>query len=175
MEPGCGRLAATAADAAEPGLHRVGVEPAEVGQEAVGRELLIDPPVVVRLDQRGNRALQVDHVAGEECLHLAGDRVDRVARATLVAERLGERRGDPLDRVGTELQCLHEPAVGAVELVGMIRIPRALDELLRVGSLSVDLGLHVERIGVARAGEQVEEALRDVVGAPHDRARTSDA
>ena len=121
----------------------------------------------------GHRALQVDHVARQERLHLPGDRVDRVARAALVAERLGQGGGDLLDRVGSELQRLHEPAVGAVELVGMVGVAGALDQLLRVGALGVDLGLHVQRVGALRAREQVEEAARELSLEPRTIARTS--
>ena len=46
--PGVAGLLAAAGDPAEPRLHRVGIEPAEVRQEAVGREALVDAALVVR-------------------------------------------------------------------------------------------------------------------------------
>ena len=65
--------------------------------------------------------LEVDHVACQQRLHLARDRIDRVARLSRSSpSAAGSCGGDPLDRIGAELERLDQPSVGVVQLVGMV-------------------------------------------------------
>ena len=83
--------------ARQPRFDGVRFQPAEVRQEAAALRRLVDPVGVERfLDQRRD-PLRVDHVGGQEDLHVAGDL--RAACLLCPPERRREQRGDLRDRL----------------------------------------------------------------------------
>ncbi len=125
------------------------------------------PLFVIGGRQLGDRALEVDHVTGQECLHLARDRVDRVPAVPLVAECRRQLLGDAPDRIRAKLERLDQPAVRVVQLVGMIGAARPRDQLLGLRALCVHLGLDVERVRAAGPGQEGEQPVRDLTRAAH--------
>ena len=106
----------------------------------------------------------VEHVAGEEGAHVAGDPVDRLV-AALVAERGRDVVGDPGERVAAQLERLHELVLGLGELVGRVEALDALQQALGRAAVGGDLRLELELVGVRRRVlEPVEELGGELVG-----------
>ena len=103
--PRCGRAASrTVSGSSQPRSGR---------NRSVGNRSSM-PLLLVGGRQLGDRALEVDHVAGEQCLHLARDRVDRVAGCPRSSpSAAGSCAAMLLDRVRAELERLDQPAVRA--------------------------------------------------------------
>jgi hypothetical protein len=145
-------------------------QPRDVGHEAARGDLLAVDVVLVEcvLDER-RHALGVDHVGGEEGLHLARDAVDRLLGGLPAPERGGDLVGDLGQALGAQVEHELEVALGRAHVAGDVEPLGALDVVLGGQAQLVDLDLQALR--VARAvGHALEERLAHrLVGVVDDR------
>jgi hypothetical protein len=170
---GLARRGGPGARPAQPLGDDVLVQPAQwVAEEpALGDALTADAVVVERLGDQRRDAQRVDHVRGQEGLHLARDLGEGGTRAGgLLAQRRGELGGDLRQRVAPQLEREDEVLLGLLHLVGHVELLGRLDLLLGVPAQRVDLHLEVLRVGPAP--RQVPEELgADRVGLGDDLPR----
>ena len=167
VQAGRGRPVAARAGAQGVDLvgDEVGLEPFDVGDEPVLREVGRGQLLVSQhVEELGPEALRVDHVAGEEDLHLLRD-VVRALAPVLVAERDAQRVGDVGEPVAAQLEHLEQLALGALEVAGHVERLGAVDAVAGRGAVAVQLvddrrGL----VGAALALEQLEELVALLLG-----------
>ena len=153
---------------ADARLHGRRFQPAEVGQRVGARGG--DPMHARRgelfLDQ-GRHPLRVDHVGGEEDLHVARDQRDRLF--TLPAEGGGRERCDLRDAFGAQVEHELEVALRRRHLRGHAQILGAIADFLGLHAQLVDLQLDVQRGLRARSAEGAEQRPGDLrVGFAHE-------
>ena len=149
--------------------HALGLEPLDVGDEGAGRDG--DPAdvlVLEHLGQAGPEAARVDHVAGQEHLHLARHALGALT-PRLVAEGVGQVLGDPRQAVAPELERLEQVAVGVGDLVRHVEVAGAVHDRRGLDPEAVHLVLGVHRlVGAAGALEQREQLLALAVRLAHE-------
>ena len=152
--------------AVEPALHRL-------GKEATRSDLLADLLFREHALDLGPGAV-VEHVAGEEGLHLGRDPLDRVV-APLIPERGRDVLGDPGKAVPAQLERLQELVLRVGELVGHVEPLDPLQEALSGAAIGCDLGFDLElRQPPRRVLEAAEELLGELIRLVHDPVEVGD-
>ena len=119
------------------------IEPALVGEEDAFGHRLVDALVLeLGVDLRP-RPL-IEDVAGQEVLHVAGDRVHGLA-APLVAERRGDLVGDPGEGVAAQLKASSSSLCAPFSSSGVLSSSTRLARLSALPRSAFDLGLEAQR------------------------------
>jgi hypothetical protein len=114
-----------------------------------------------RLADQRDDTLGIDHVRGEEGLHLGGDPGDRRRRA-VGPERGRDVVGDRLQGLGAEVQREQEVLLGSGHLARDAE-PAGIRGLeLGLHTVGVDLVADVRLAGRRRVGEDLEQRSRDL-------------
>ena len=98
----------------------------------------------------------VEHVGGDEVLHVLGDLGDRLL-AALVAERRPDLVRDRGEAVAAQLEGEHEVGLRRLELARRVEVLSPVDEPLGGAAIRLDLGLELELgevLGVVEAREE---------------------
>ena len=160
MIAGDGRRRGACRAAGDARLQRGRIQPAEVRQRTRGGcGYTVDTARGERLPDQRSDPLRVDHVRGQEDLHVAGDVRQRLL--AFAAQRCRRQRGELRERFGPQVQREQQVALRCRHRPRHAQALGARGEVLRLDALLVDLDLHVQRRLGACAGKRREQRRCD--------------